>query len=682
VSIADPRAPKATGRQTQPGGLEHLTRNDLAVFLVIAAIAFAVRLAYLFEIDAIPLFYNLPGDARVYDAWAQEIAAGNWLGKGVFYQAPLYPYFLAALKLAFGNDLWLIRLFQVFLGATSCGLVFLAGRAFFSRSTGIAAGLILSFYAPAIFFTALIEKSVLDLFLLAILLLFLGRALEEPKPAGWVGSGAVLALLALSRENTLVLAFVVPVWIALHFSEQRLAVRLGWIALFCAGIFLILAPVGLRNLKAGGEFKLTTSQLGANFFIGNNPSANGTYGSVRNQIGEPQLEGKDALRIARRALGRSLSPGEVSDYWLRRSWEYIRSQPGDWLRLMLGKWLMVWHAREIEDSDDYYIYKQWSWLLALLGSVSHFGILAPLAAVGVLLTLRERRRLWLLYAMIAAVALSVAVFFVFGRYRFPLVPMLALFAGAALVELIALYRRKNKRALFIAAVVFLAAAVIVNWPVSAAGPSPEGYNNLANAVAKQGRIDEAMELTLKAVKTDPTYGVAHYNLGNLYALKGQLALARSHLEEAVRLYPNFTDARGNLGVLLAESGDLEGAIEQFHKALETDPGSSGIRINLGLALAKQGRLSEASDSFEQALKLTPDSAEAWYYLGTVAAAQTRPAKAIAHLRAALRIQPNFAEAHQALAQALVAQGKKEEAVEHYQAALRIMRSKTMPPGKE
>jgi tetratricopeptide (TPR) repeat protein len=681
VTIADPRAPKASGRQTQPGGQGHLARNDLAPFLAIAALAFAVRLAYLFEIDAIPLFYNLPGDARVYDAWAQEIAAGDWLGKGVFYQAPLYPYFLAALKLAFGDNLWLIRLFQVFLAAVSCGLVFMAGSAFFSRSSGIAAGLILSFYAPAVFFTALIEKSVLDLFLLAVFLFLLGRALETPKPAQWIGAGAVLGLLGLSRENALVLALVAPVWMALYFSQHRLAARLGWIALFCAGIFLILAPVGLRNLKAGGEFKLTTSQLGANFFIGNNPSADGTYGSVRNQIGEPQLEGKDALRIAQRALGRSLSPGEVSDYWLGRSWEYIRSEPGDWLRLMLRKWLMVWHAREIEDSDDYYIYKQWSWLLALLGSVSHFGTLAPLAALGVLLTLRERRRLWLLYAMIAALALSVAIFYVFGRYRFPLVPMLALFAGAALVESMALYRQKNKRALFIAAGVFLAAAVIVNWPPGAAGPSPEGYNNLANAVAKQGKIDEAMELTLKAVKTDPTYGVAHYNLGNLYALKGQLTLARSHLEEAVRLYPNFTDARGNLGVLLAESGDLDGAIEQFHKALEADPGSSAVRINLGLALAKQGRLSEAAASFEEALKLAPGSAEAWYYLGTLAAAQSQPAKAIDHFRAALRIQPEFAEAHQALAQALVAQGKKEEAVEHYQAALRIMRSRTAPPGK-
>ena len=65
------------------------------------------------------------------------------------------------------------------------------------------------------------------------------------------------------------------------------------------------SAVGIRNLAVGGEFKLTTSQFGANFFIGNNPSADGTYNSVRNQIGAPQFEGSDALRLAEKALRRA-----------------------------------------------------------------------------------------------------------------------------------------------------------------------------------------------------------------------------------------------------------------------------------------------------------------------------------------------------------------------------------------
>ncbi len=45
-----------------------------------------------------PLFYHLTGDARSYDEWAQQIASGNWLGRKVYYDAPLYPYFLGFLQ--------------------------------------------------------------------------------------------------------------------------------------------------------------------------------------------------------------------------------------------------------------------------------------------------------------------------------------------------------------------------------------------------------------------------------------------------------------------------------------------------------------------------------------------------------------------------------------------------------
>ncbi len=152
--------------------------TDAVWFWVIFGCAFVLRLLYLVEIDSIPLFYNLAGDGRAYDEWAQRIAAGDWIGQDVFYQAPLYPYFLGVLQVVLGHHLRLIRLTQIALGALSCALIFRIGRDLFSRQAGIAAGLILSCYAPGIFFDGLIEKSILDLFLLSLLLLLLSQARE------------------------------------------------------------------------------------------------------------------------------------------------------------------------------------------------------------------------------------------------------------------------------------------------------------------------------------------------------------------------------------------------------------------------------------------------------------------------------------------------------------------------
>ena len=104
--------------------------------IVIFAAAFSLRLLYLIQIQSIPLFYHLAGDGRTYDEWAQRIAAGDWLGSGVFYQAPLYPYFLGALQITFGHNLWAIRIVQVLLGSLSCVLIYLAADGEISQAHG------------------------------------------------------------------------------------------------------------------------------------------------------------------------------------------------------------------------------------------------------------------------------------------------------------------------------------------------------------------------------------------------------------------------------------------------------------------------------------------------------------------------------------------------------------------
>ena len=650
--------------------------TDNLWFLVIFGSAFLLRLLYLNQVESIPLFYAPAGDGRGYDEWAQRIAAGDWLGAGVFYQAPLYPYFLGVLQTLVGHDLWFIRLVQIVLGALSCGLIFLAGRSWISRAAGIAAGLILACYAPAIFFDGLVEKSVLDLLLLSIILVLISRVDQKPSPALWFASGAVVALLALSRENALVLAAIVPLWIAIRFSSASRAARLRWCALFIAGLFLVLLPVGTRNFVVGGEFKLTTSQFGPNVFIGNNPAADGTYGSVRKIIGETQLEGSDAKRLAERDLERTLSSGEVSDYWFKRSTDYIRSQPTDWMGLLVKKWLMVWNAREVEDSDDFYIYRQWSWLLNILGWFANFGVLAPLAAAGVWFTRAQWRRLWLLYAMILTLAVSVALFYIFGRYRYPLVPMLALFAGAGLAQFASLFTQWTRRQLPAAAGILLASAVIVNWPLyGSSGPSAAGYNNLSNAYYKQGNVKEAIQTALKAIELEPDYGVAHYNLGNLYAGQGRIELAQRHFEEALRLYPNYAEVHANLGQLIAERGDLANGIRYFQKAIELNPSLGRAHLNLGVALAKQGRTEAAIRPLREAVRLAPDSVEYHYYLGSVYAELGRLDEAARAFNDALLVRSDFAPAHQSLAQVLSSQGKKDEALRHYQEALRLMKGR-------
>jgi 4-amino-4-deoxy-L-arabinose transferase-like glycosyltransferase len=108
-------------------------------------LAFAVRVLYLWQIADAPFFGLRLGDAEAYHEWARRIAAGDWPGSGVFYQAPLYPYCLALIYSTVGESVAIVRLFQAMLGATSCALLGAAGIVLFGRA-GLAAGLALAIY--------------------------------------------------------------------------------------------------------------------------------------------------------------------------------------------------------------------------------------------------------------------------------------------------------------------------------------------------------------------------------------------------------------------------------------------------------------------------------------------------------------------------------------------------------
>ena len=84
------------------------------------------------------------------------------------------------------------------------------------------------------------------------------------------------------------------------------------------------------------------------------------------------------------------------------------------------------------DTEDQYTYASWSTPLRWTGRVFHFGVLAPLALLGVLLTWNQRGRIWLLHLLLVLYMASVVMFYVVARYRFPMVPFLVLFAAAGL----------------------------------------------------------------------------------------------------------------------------------------------------------------------------------------------------------------------------------------------------------
>src|SRR6185503_15944094 len=156
------------------------------------------------------------------------------------------------------------------------------------------------------------------------------------------------------------------------FTPAQRRRRLTPVAVFAAGVTLVLLPVAIRNYSVTEGFYLTTAQFGPNFYIGNHGGADGTYSSLRFGRGSPEYEQADATELAQQALGRSLTPGEVSGYWTDRALDFISSQPVAWLRLTGRKMALLVNAREMLDTESQKSHAEWSLPLRLFGWFTHF----------------------------------------------------------------------------------------------------------------------------------------------------------------------------------------------------------------------------------------------------------------------------------------------------------------------
>src|SRR5215470_5169538 len=104
--MSRPRTRTAPGRVAPAQSPANRWPTALALIWIAALI---LRLAPLLDLRGGPFFSVLIVDGERYDAWAQQIAGGQWLGTDVFYQTPLYPYLLALLYKLAGHQVLLVR---------------------------------------------------------------------------------------------------------------------------------------------------------------------------------------------------------------------------------------------------------------------------------------------------------------------------------------------------------------------------------------------------------------------------------------------------------------------------------------------------------------------------------------------------------------------------------------------
>lgn len=608
------------------------------------ALALVVRIAYVLEYRK-NVFFDYPIiDSATYDRMARGFALGKALWPDAFWQPPLYPWLLGLFYRTFGPSLLGVRLGQAVLGSLSCVLLYALGRRVFGRGTGLLAAFGLAVYGPAVYFDGELLPVTLYIVLLLSGLLALVAPVLKPRGApwsGWAGAGMLFGLAALARPD--VLLFLVPavVFCSVVRHHDRAWPRAEPL-LMLLGAALVISVVTIRNYKVASDFVPISSNAGLNFYIGNNPDAEKTI-ALR-----PGFDWEILVNEPYMAAGIT-APSARSRYFFQKGLDYLRRAPASALSLYRSKIARFLNAFEVGRNRDVYGTRQDSALLSILlwraGPFGFpFGLLAPLAAAGMVVRFRREPQRLLLYLFLIAQSVAVVAFFVAARYRLPLVPILLLFATDYCLWLRDKVGRREWRAMGPSLAVLIVAFVVVNRGLPAIDHIYRAETDRYLGIYHVDRGDPAPaeQAYRRALAADPEYAEAHAELGQLLRDQGRYAEALRHLRRANELCPRSAATSYLVGTAYAASGDPDSAESWFRKAVTLAPYALACR-DLGILLLDHGRLSEAEALLARASELDADDLDTWYKLGQCFVLQGRYVDAERALREALRLSPGDTE---------------------------------------
>ena len=401
---------------------------------IILLAAFAVRLLVLTMTSQL--------GARIVDEQHYHVIATNLAeGRGfasadgpTSLRPPVYPALVASLWWVTGSrSLQVLRGFQGLLGLATAALAYWIGRRLYDERAGLAAAAITAFYPALVLANSLLLTETAFTFLLTAFVASLIALLQRPRPVVALAVGGLLGLAALTRSVVWPFPFVlVPLlaWIA----PTNLARRLACCALLLAGYAAVVAPWAVRNTRLQGV-----------------PVVVDTIGGLNLRMGNYEFTPHDRMWDAVSQRGAQswivgLPPhppggGEWTEGWKER-WAreqaiaFMREHPGLTVWRMAIKFTDFWALdRDFIAGIQQGLFRPpaWAAIAAAAAMTLAFPLVAGLAIIGVCLKApTDWRSHVLLLVLVLFVAALHTVVFGHPRYRLPLTPVIAIYAGAAM----------------------------------------------------------------------------------------------------------------------------------------------------------------------------------------------------------------------------------------------------------
>lgn len=571
---------------------------------------------------------------RPYHWWYERIAPAErfaaWYGPGTFHQSPLYSYGLAACFRLFGERTDIVLRLQAVLGALTAVLVLLIAVRFMPLWAATGSGLAMALYAPAVMFDSVLLRAGLVTLLAAGLLLALVRLQEDPgRRRLWAVAGFVFGLSILAKPNIFLFFPVAVIWMGLIARRARVEHPVRCFAIFLIAFAAPLLPAAARNIAVGAPITSLTTR-GPYAFVNGNASASTGVGWFAEETQKELLDGQ-----AREILNRT--EAGLLDTVLATVATH-RDDPLGFVTLQLRKAAALFNAHEVPNNVRFHVLER---MVPLLGWLPAYWLVAPLAAVGLLLALR-RREMWVLLLFVIVYSTATILFYVIGRFRLPMVPVVMVLAGLGATGLVDAVRRRHWAGIVagvavIAATAFLVrpseappsrvlAKVIIGDLHVAMGHEGRAVELYAEAlrdqrggtpadrvvaasrlamlrVAQKGSLIEMVSEARNMLRGDleaHDRALVHMLIGNAMQESGNYQSARAELLESLRFAPDLIEAKLSMAWLKLREGDAAGAEADARAILANEPEHTRTLLFLGEMLLQQDRRGEAQPFLWQA----------------------------------------------------------------------------------
>jgi 4-amino-4-deoxy-L-arabinose transferase-like glycosyltransferase len=261
------------------------------------------------------------------------------------------------------------------------------------------------------------------------------RLAERPTLRRFAVFGLIVGIGTLSRGTIIISLGVTGLWLL------ALNIRRGWpatigklvIAGLCAAI--VIAPWTIRNSTIHHRFVFLLTTDAEDFWRGNNPHATGGSYTANGSLVQDSLSPQEQAEMRRQ-------PNEIapSNWFWQKSGEFVRANPGAFVRLFFVKLFHFWWFAPqtgVEYSGSW-------WLLYLLYYVTAL----ILAAIGLWRAVKVRGSTLhfaaLILLFVAALSVLQSMYYVEGRHRWAIEPMLLALSGAGVATLFDAVRRRLK----------------------------------------------------------------------------------------------------------------------------------------------------------------------------------------------------------------------------------------------